>query len=68
MSARRISVLFLLGFIAVSSVSAQTPDAGVRVFVGRCAGCHGGDGNGGELAPGHHAPASPPIPTRNWLR
>src|SRR5258707_14148376 len=34
-------------------VAAQTPgDAGLQVFVGRCAGCHGSDGNGGELGPG----------------
>src|SRR5260221_13346956 len=38
----------LLGSVA----GAQTPDAGRQVFVGRCAGCHGSDGNGGELGPG----------------
>ena len=36
----------------MSSARAQTPDAGRQVFVGRCAGCHGSDGNGGELGPG----------------
>ena len=28
-----------------------TADAGPAVFVSRCAGCHGSDGNGGELGP-----------------
>ena len=33
--------------------AAQTPaDPGRQVFVGRCASCHGTDGNGGELGPG----------------
>ena len=33
--------------------AAQAPaDTGRQVFVGRCAGCHGSDGNGGELGPG----------------
>src|SRR5260221_2395577 len=31
---------------------AQTRDAGRQVFGGRCAGCHGRGGNGGELGPG----------------
>jgi alcohol dehydrogenase (cytochrome c) len=30
---------------------AQSVDAGRQVFVSRCAGCHGSDGNGGELGP-----------------
>jgi alcohol dehydrogenase (cytochrome c) len=30
---------------------AQVADAGRQVFVSRCAGCHGTDGNGGELGP-----------------
>jgi alcohol dehydrogenase (cytochrome c) len=30
---------------------AQGADAGRQVFVSRCAGCHGSDGNGGELGP-----------------
>ena len=53
MSARRVAIPFLLlTLIAASSARAQTPDAGRQVFVGRCAGCHGSDGNGGELGPG----------------
>ena len=40
--------------VLVSAVaSAQTPDPGRAAFVSRCAGCHGSDGNGGELGPGH---------------
>ena len=34
-----------------STAQAQTPDSGQQVFVSRCAGCHGSDGNGGELGP-----------------
>jgi alcohol dehydrogenase (cytochrome c) len=30
---------------------AQDADAGGRAFEGRCGGCHGGDGNGGEHGP-----------------
>src|SRR5260370_42598493 len=30
---------------------AQPSDSGLQVFVSRCAGCHGSDGNGGELGP-----------------
>ena len=52
MSVRRAAISFLLTLIAVSSVAAQAPDAGRQVFVARCAGCHGSDGNGGELGPG----------------
>ena len=52
MSVRRAAISFLLTLIAVSSVRAQAPDAGRQVFVARCAGCHGSDGNGGELGPG----------------
>src|ERR1700722_3752132 len=36
-----------------SATAAQTPaDTGRQAFVGRCASCHGSDGNGGELGPG----------------
>ena len=34
-----------------SIASAQNPGPGQQVFVTRCAGCHGSDGNGGELGP-----------------
>src|SRR5215468_2819837 len=36
---------------ALVSVAAQSPDPGRQTFVSRCAGCHGTDGNGGELGP-----------------
>src|ERR1700722_2357544 len=54
----RARVAFLCGAVACvmcssAMVAAQTPaDTGRQVFVGRCAGCHGSDGNGGELGPG----------------
>src|SRR5262245_42773614 len=34
-----------------SAMPTQTSDSGRQVFVSRCAGCHGTDGNGGELGP-----------------
>ena len=34
-----------------SIAAAQSPGPGQQVFVSRCAGCHGSDGNGGELGP-----------------
>jgi alcohol dehydrogenase (cytochrome c) len=39
----------LCAILVAATVSAQ--DAGRQVFVARCAGCHGTDGNGGELGP-----------------
>jgi alcohol dehydrogenase (cytochrome c) len=33
------------------TLSGQAPDPGRQSFEGRCAKCHGGDGNGGELGP-----------------
>jgi alcohol dehydrogenase (cytochrome c) len=36
---------------AATTALAQPPDAGRQVFTARCAGCHGTDGNGGELGP-----------------
>ena len=36
---------------AGSDALAQAPDAGRRTFEARCARCHGGDGNGGEMGP-----------------
>src|SRR5215831_7252049 len=42
-----VSTLFL-----ATVALAQAPDAGRQVFAQRCAGCHGSDGNGGELGPG----------------
>src|SRR4051812_34230851 len=37
------------------------PTAGRQVFAARCAGCHGSDGNGGELGPG----IATRVPTRS---
>jgi alcohol dehydrogenase (cytochrome c) len=36
---------------AATTALAQPPEAGRQVFTARCAGCHGTDGNGGELGP-----------------
>src|SRR5438552_4056620 len=52
MKALRVSILSLIMWLGCSIAMAQTPDAGRQVFVARCAGCHGSDGNGGELGPG----------------
>jgi alcohol dehydrogenase (cytochrome c) len=41
---------FLLSAV-LFAVTASAQDAGRQVFVTRCAGCHGTDGNGGELGP-----------------
>jgi alcohol dehydrogenase (cytochrome c) len=45
------TILLLCVLLSASTAQAQTPDSGQQVFVGRCAGCHGSDGNGGELGP-----------------
>jgi alcohol dehydrogenase (cytochrome c) len=43
------ALLCLLLFQSIAA--AQTPDTGRAVYVSRCAGCHGTNGNGGELGP-----------------
>src|SRR3979490_397276 len=48
----RVSIPFLLTLLALTTAAAPRTEAGRRVFAGRCAGCHGSDGNGGELGPG----------------
>src|SRR5215470_11679076 len=50
---------FLL-FAVLFAVTASAQDAGRQVFVARCAGCHGTDGNGGELGPN----IAPRVPAR----
>src|SRR6476659_4974476 len=46
------AVMILVWMLAPASIAwAQSPDSGRQVFVSRCAGCHGSDGNGGELGP-----------------
>src|SRR5262252_9807730 len=47
MTAMVVILVLLSGLVA----RGQTPDTGRQVFVSRCAGCHGTDGNGGELGP-----------------
>src|SRR6266849_6619609 len=44
-------VSIAIGLLATSTVAAQTPDQGRQLYLGRCAGCHGTNGNGGELGP-----------------
>ena len=46
-----IAILLFCLWLSPSTARAQTPDSGQQVFVSRCAGCHGSDGNGGELGP-----------------
>src|SRR5438552_12889725 len=53
----KVSFLLTLVLFA-ATVSAQ--EAGRQVFAARCAGCHGSDGNGGELGPG----IATRVPTR----
>src|SRR5437870_3532872 len=52
--------VFLTLALATATIEAQTPDAGRQSFAARCAGCHGSDGNGGELGPG----VATRVPTR----
>src|SRR2546421_8000622 len=47
---RAVVALLCVG-VFHSAVAAQTTDAGRQAFGGRCAGCHGTNGNGGELGP-----------------
>ncbi len=48
----RISVFALSALVLFASgVVAQTVDPGRSAFEDRCAKCHGGDGNGGEMGP-----------------
>jgi alcohol dehydrogenase (cytochrome c) len=52
MKSRRGVIPLLLSLVTGSTALAQAPDTGRQTFVSRCAGCHGSDGNGGELGPG----------------
>src|SRR6185503_6843201 len=49
----RARVLLFVALTAGSFVTlmAQNADPGRQTFITRCAGCHGTDGNGGELGP-----------------
>jgi len=57
---RHIALVFATLLLTAATAPAQSPDAGRQVFAARCAGCHGSDGNGGELGPG----ISTRVPTR----
>ena len=45
------ALLLFCMWLPASLALAQSPEPGRQVFVSRCAGCHGSDGNGGELGP-----------------
>ena len=47
----RAFLLFVCAFCVSSAAAAQNIDGGRQAFASRCAGCHGTDGNGGELGP-----------------
>jgi alcohol dehydrogenase (cytochrome c) len=47
---RALAFIFT-SFLLAGTVSAQDTSAGRKQFESRCAGCHGGDGTGGELGP-----------------
>ena len=47
----RLSSLVFAALLPTSILAAQDADPGRLVFEGRCARCHGADGNGGELGP-----------------
>jgi alcohol dehydrogenase (cytochrome c) len=55
-----VVLVFLTVALATFTIEAQTPDSGRQAFAARCAGCHGSDGNGGELGPG----IATRVPTR----
>src|SRR5688572_23984998 len=50
LSAMRLLLTFVCMSFA-SSTGAQTSDPGRLIYAGRCAGCHGSTGGGGELGP-----------------
>ena len=47
----RVSTFLFTSLFLTSTLPAQDADPGRVVFEGRCARCHGADGNGGELGP-----------------
>ncbi|PYR27987.1 MAG: hypothetical protein DMF98_04240 [Acidobacteria bacterium] len=46
-----LAILLICVLLPTSAALAQSSDSGRHAFVSRCAGCHGSDGNGGELGP-----------------
>src|SRR6476661_1011541 len=55
-----MAMLVFCLLLAASFVLGQSPDDGRRIFVSRCASCHGTDGNGGERGPA----ITPRVPAR----
>jgi alcohol dehydrogenase (cytochrome c) len=55
-----MKTLLLMLNVLLLAAAANAQDAGRQVFAARCAGCHGSDGNGGELGPG----IATRVPTR----
>ena len=51
MNTLRAGILLFCVWLPTPVALAQSPDSGRQAFVSRCAGCHGSDGNGGELGP-----------------
>ena len=51
MTSRLWPLISFLAVVALVSAAAAQDPAGRAIFVSRCAGCHGSDGNGGELGP-----------------
>ena len=47
----RVSIALTVCVIRKLADAAQVPDPGRVVYASRCAGCHGTDGDGGELGP-----------------
>jgi alcohol dehydrogenase (cytochrome c) len=47
----RSGLTAVLVLVLAASAQAQAPDPGRAAFESRCARCHGGDGNGGEMGP-----------------
>ena len=60
----RASVFWLPGLLVSTLALAQNVGPRATVFVTRCAGCHGTDGNGGELGPAIVGAHSGSAPTR----
>ena len=48
----RIAAAVFCAALSTGAALAQSPEAGRREYERRCSRCHGGDGNGGEHAPG----------------
>src|SRR4051794_33633832 len=46
-----LPVFVIAAACTAGNIFAQAPNPGKTVFENRCSGCHGADGNGGELGP-----------------